>query len=239
MKNKVYFSINNQQREIQLFSIIERPNKDDNKFHDLQFNFMNHGLNFSSFDINNKLSTNQIPLNFKYKNPHISIHYNPKQEYLFIKKTNIEVNNQQFYKIKNVRDNSLYAPVLLRIWGDTTQNQFKKINTNNANININFDYNTDLDTLVTFVLVTKKGNQLVKDIEYPANYYEKDFKSFRLVIIYRLFNKRSIRETLSYFPQILKSKILNGYSWHEICNILNDIELDYYQKYLKVQSNLF
>lgn len=235
MQNKTYFIGNDKTGDIKLFSVIERPNPIDPKYKDLQLQFPNSGLYFNTTDFNKLLNTNDEKDYSKSDKPHVSIHYNPSQSYLLIKRTVVDRKEFQICRVKDVRDGLFFAPVLLKIYGDTSRDCFKPKSKNiNKSVRLNVNFDSKTDTLVVFFLVTKKGNEMYKDPEYPANFYEIDFGDFRLVVIYRYFNRPPLKQTINYFLQTPNDFVINGLEWWQVCNLLNDMEMPFVKSYFNL-----
>ncbi|MCG2701803.1 hypothetical protein L6273_01525 [Candidatus Parcubacteria bacterium] len=124
MEMKTYYVGGNETGDFELFSVLERPNPDDSKYKDLQLHFPGKGLFFTSQDFREVLKTDDEEKYDKADSPHISIHYNPSQSYLLIKKTLVAKKVFQVSRVKDVRDKMLFAPVILKIYGDTSQDYF-------------------------------------------------------------------------------------------------------------------
>lgn len=236
MLKKLYFLGKDEEKTILLFSVRERKNPRDNNFFDLELFFPGRGLfrNGKSID---ELVKDTTEIDYKKctlnGGPHISIHYHPGQPSIFINKTTTKNEGCKFVGIK---DNKLFAPIILKIFGTTKTPQYiPKEKYNNKSIETGINFNSITDTLLMFFIVSKVGVEINKDPEYPANYYEKDFTDFRLTVIYRIFNKPPERPTinLSLITPPGDNICLIGFEWWQICNLLNDLEKPYVTAYFK------
>lgn len=236
MPDKYYFLGRDNKRIIRLFSVEERECPNNKKFFDLELFFPGRGL----FKISNKIEElikDVIEDDYQKTSldggPHISVHYHPEQPSIFINKTTTE---EQGCKILGIKDRGLFAPVILKIFGTTKTPVYNSKEKHlNRGVETNINFNSDTDTLVMFFLVSKTGVEFHKDVEYPANYFEKDFKNFRLTVIYRYFNMPPEKPTInmSLVTPPGDSFAVNGIEWWQTCNLLNDLEMSYVTEYFK------
>ena len=87
---------------------------------------------------------------------------------------------------------------------------------------------------MAFFLVTRKGNEIYKDPEYPANFYEIDFGDFRLIVIYRYFNRPSLNQTINLFIPTPDGFVMKCLEWWQACNLLNDLQTPHMAEYFKL-----
>lgn len=240
MSNKYYFLGKDDEKVIRLFSVEERKCPNDKNVFDLELFFPGKGLFRASSNLR-ELIKDVTEEEYKKSDidsgPHISIHYHPEQPSIFINKT---TTIEQGCKIVGIKDSNLFAPVILKLFGTTkTPIYNSKQKHLNKGIETGINFNSDTDTLVMFFLISRKGVEFHKDIEYPANYFEKDFKNFRLTVIYRYFNMPPEKPTInmSLVTPPGDSFTVNGLEWWQVCNLLNDLEMAYVTEYFKKHSD--
>lgn len=236
MGMRKYFFIKINKAEIPIFSIEERKNPNDNNFNDLIVNFFGERLSKSSGDLRDLLISFEKKDYKKVENPHISIHYNPNQSFILIKRTAIKTS---YNNVALIKDGNLFAPVILRIFGEATKNIKVKDKYLKNSVLLNFNYNPFSDTLIGFFVVSHSSTDFFKDIEFPANFYEYKFLDFKLIFIYRIFNKPSILQSIVFDPTPIDlnkiNKINNGLQWWEICNLMNDLQNVYNDNYFSMK----
>ncbi|MDD5464189.1 MAG: hypothetical protein PHP62_03500 [Candidatus Moranbacteria bacterium] len=229
---KKYFTgkINNKTRI--LFAIEERKNNEDENFADLLFTFPGDALFMDGFDFKKLINSKREDFNL-VKGPHLSVHYHPSKDTIFLKNTSIQNNSCE---ISGIKDKNLFAPVLLKIVGKN----FEKKDLKNKHLinseNIGIDYKNDNDTLVLFFLVSKSDVKFNIDLEYPANYFNFKFKDFRLTLVYRFFNSPSIEQSINFFITMPPPSFIEGLEWWQACNLLNDLQNIYNDAYFKLSD---
>lgn len=175
-----------------------------------------------------------------HEGPHISIHFNPSKQSVFINRTS---NIKQDCNILGIKNDKLFAPVILKIFGKIDNHYFVKPRHINKGENIGINFDSNKDTLTMFFLVSAPDNNFMKNPEYPANFYEKDFKNFKLTVIYRFFNMPAERMTINFFQSSSPNKPMRGLEWWEVCNLYNDLEMmfvsDYFKKHPERNSPKF
>ncbi len=228
-----YFLGKDQGKMIRIFSVQERKNPENDSYFDLELFFPGKGLfriNKEIGDLIKNIDLNEYskaPLN---EGPHISVHYEPSKTSLFINRT---TNIKEGHNVSGIKNGDLFATVILKIFGETTDKYNAKEKHINKGTDIGVNFNSKSDTLVMFFLISRLGTIFKKDLEYPVNYFEKDFKNFKLTVLYRYFNMPPEKMTINFFLVTQPGITVQGlYNW-QIYNLLNDLEMSYVTNYFK------
>ncbi len=227
------FTANTPNNKITLLKIKETKNSQNNNFSDLLLIFP--GSRKYSFDTGLKKLMSDSELVYEDSaNQHTSIHYNPVDDNIVIKKTYKDESQQtenifQLHKNSGMKRDKLFVPILFRSYGNTHTDKFKYVEkANYKEVLLDFLYNPDCDTLQIMLVVSLIEKDYFSDIEFPANSISYDFKNFKVTLIYKFFNRPSLPQSINFTPMIK-----TGLDWWEVNNLVTDITLLYSEYYFK------
>jgi len=231
------FTANTPSNKITLFKIKEIKNFQDNSYLDLLFILPGSSKYLFDADLKKLMSVSNELAYKESANPHISVHYNPVDDNIFIKKTYKDKSQQdenifQPHKNPGMKRDKLFVPIMFRSYGNTHADKFKYIEKHDYNeVPLDFSYDPNQDTLQIMFIVSLIEKDYFSDIEFPANSISYNFKNFKVTLIYKLFNRPSLIQSINFTP-MLKT----GLDWWEINNLITNTTLLYSEYYFKIHK---
>lgn len=230
------FTANTPNNKITLLKIKETKNSQNNNFSDLLLIFPGSSKYSFNTDLKKLMSDSEL-IYEDSANQHTSIHYNPVDDNIVIKKTYKDKSQQtedifQLYKNPGMKRDKLFIPIVFRSYGNTLADKFEYTKKRDyTEVPLDFSYNPEQDTLQIMIITSLIEKDYFSNIEFPANSFSYDFKNFKVTLIYKFFNKPSLPQSINFTP-ILST----GLDWWEINNLVTSATLLYSEHYFKINK---
>jgi len=178
----------------------------------------------------------------KLQESHISIHHtSPEKGYAFIKKTKdghgVDDNDKTHVHLNpSVLRDKLFAPVNFRVFGKLIGESydFNPLEANDQAREL-VGYNSNSDTLVVMLVLSKKGILFPQEVEHPSNILRLSFNDFEITIIHSLFNFEPLEQSLNYFPYTKREDFhsIGACNHLEIYDLYTDHKMAYAKRYFE------